>query len=89
MLVEKLPDHTVSDNECIKFQKFFQNLHICPEKVDRETSSAVTAYYSNEHLESALRVIAFARQRGEMPGRAPGEAWSRRQITQNIIFGRT
>jgi len=72
-----------------KISKFLSKFTYLSGKGDRETSSAVTAYYSNEHLESALRVIAFARQRGEMPGRAPGEARRRPEITQNIIFGRT
>ena len=38
---------------------------------------------------SALQLLAFARQRGEMAGRAPGEARRRRQITQNVILSQT
>ena len=32
--------------------------------------------------------LAFARQRGEMPGKAPGEARRRPQINKNMIFDR-
>ena len=32
--------------------------------------------------------LSFARQRGEMPGEAPGEARRRPQINKNLIFQR-
>ena len=35
---------------------------------------------------SALQLFAFARQRGEMPGKAPGEGRRRPQINKNSIF---
>ena len=79
----------MSENECIKFQNFFQNLYICPEKLTGKLAQQWPRITLEHMQDSALRVIAFARQRGEMPGRAPGEARRRRQITQNLIFGRT
>ena len=35
---------------------------------------------------STSHELSFARQRGEMPGKAPGEARRRPQINKNIIF---
>ena len=89
MLVEKLPDLTLSENEFIKFQRIFQILYICPEKLTGKLAQQWPRITLEHMQDNALRVIAFARQRGEMAGRAPEEARRRRQMTLNIIFGRT
>ena len=54
-----------------------------PTRPDNTRRSIALREYVNI---SALQLFAFARQRGEMPGKAPGEARRRPQINKNSIF---
>ena len=86
MLPEKLPKATLSTNEYINFQNSPLKVIHLSGKPGTETSSALTAYYSRASAGECSTSHCFCAQRGEMLGKAPGEARRRPQITKNMIF---
>ena len=86
MLLEKLPDLTLLDNECLKFSKPMLSEYICHNFSGRPTSAPEVPYYSIEHAGVCSTSHCFAQLRAEMPGKVPGEARRRPEIIRKSTF---
>ena len=86
MLLEKLPDLTLLDNECLKFWKPMLSEHICHNFSGRPTSAPEVPYYSIEHAGVCSTSHCFAQLRGEMPGKAAGDSRRSAEIIRKSIF---
>ena len=96
MVLEKLPDHTLLDNECVKNSKPMLPEHICHNFSGRPTSAPEVPYYSIEHLQDMLYeslLCAAARRNARESGRRLLEKPRNHQkinfhIFQNLSFVR-
>ena len=88
MLLEKLPDLTLLDNECLKFWKPMLPEHICHNFLGRPTSAPEVPYYSIEHAGVCSTSHCFAQLRAEMPGKVAGDCRRSQEIIRKSIFRR-
>ena len=75
----------VKVKENLNFRRKRNRYPEAPTRPDNTRRSIALRQYVNI---SALQLLAFARQRGEMPGKVPGEARRRPQIIENMILDR-
>ena len=88
MLLEKLPDLTLLDNDRVNFSKPMLSEHICHNFSDRPTSAPEVPYYSIEHAGVCSTSHCFAQLRAEMPGKAAEDCRRSPEIIRKSIFRR-